>query len=72
MKLNIRAVVNASENKIVKEKCKLKAYLNAPADDNKANLLLIEVLADHLGVKKNDITILSGHKSRNKVIEVSD
>ncbi|MBI5332238.1 MAG: DUF167 domain-containing protein [Candidatus Aenigmarchaeota archaeon] len=72
MKLNIRTVPNASENKIVKEEGRLKAYLNAPAFDDKANKMLIEVLAEHLGVRKTDIAILSGHKSKNKVIEVSE
>ena len=72
MKLNIRAVPNSSENRIVKEEGRLKAYLNAPVFDDKANKMLIEVLAEHLGVKKTDISILSGHKSRNKIIEVSE
>ena len=48
----------------------MKVYLTAPAVEGKANKALIEFLSEHFGVKKRDIKILLGEKSRNKVVEI--
>ncbi len=44
--------------------------LTAPPVDNKANFALIEFLADELNIDKSDIQIISGAKSRIKLIEI--
>lgn len=49
---------------------RLKVRLAARAIDGKANEALIEFLADHYGVPKNRVRILSGLKSRRKRVEV--
>lgn len=69
-KINIRVVANAKQNKVVQEEGRLKIYLTAPAVDGKANKALIEVLSKYYHVKKRQITITSGLKSRNKIIEI--
>ena len=43
----------------------------APPDKGKANKELIEFLSKILGVKKQDIEILQGHTSHNKMVAVS-
>lgn len=52
--------------------CFLTVYLTAPPADNAANEQLIEVLSEHLGVRKSSIKIIKGQTSRNKVVEISD
>ncbi len=51
----------------------LKEYnvslLNLPVD-GKCNIELIGVLSDHFDVLKSCIRIVSGHKSRCKIIEI--
>jgi len=53
-----------------KENDSLKAYLTKPAQDGLANKQLIELLATHLRVKKYQIKIIKGEKSRNKVVAI--
>ena len=48
----------------------LKVKITAPPVEGKANLECIRFLSDVLGVKKAQITIESGHKSKRKTIAV--
>lgn len=47
-------------------------HVNAPAIDGKANARLIEIIADHCGVRKSAISIRSGATARIKLIEIDD
>jgi hypothetical protein len=49
---------------------RVKVRLAAPAVDGRANEALIEFLAAHYGVRKRDVRILSGLKSRQKRVEI--
>ena len=49
----------------------LKVKLAAPAEKGKANKALIELLSDSFGVKKNQISILTGHTNPVKRIQIS-
>lgn len=49
----------------------LHVYVSAPPLEGKANMAVIETLAKHFGVKKNAITLLSGHKSKMKRFEIT-
>ena len=48
----------------------LKVKLKSPPVEGKANKELIEVLAHYLGIKKSQVEIISGQKSKNKVVKV--
>jgi hypothetical protein len=72
MKLNIKVIPNAKQNKLVEEPGRVKVYLTAPAVEGKANEALIEFLAEHFKTKKNKISIIRGIKSREKVVEIRD
>jgi len=50
----------------------LTVFLKERAVDGAANEGLIKVLADHLGVRKADVTIESGFTSRIKRVLVTD
>jgi len=69
-KISVKVIVNARKNLVKQAGDTLKVYLTAPPVDNKANKLLVEVLADHLGTKKSHVRIIHGHKSHNKVVEI--
>ena len=49
---------------------RVKVRLAAPAVDGRANEALIEFLAAHYGVRKRDVRILSGLKSRQKRVQI--
>jgi len=68
--LNIRVYPKASRNLIKKENNCFKVYLTQPAHDGFANKQLIELLSGHLKVRKYQIKIIKGEKSRNKVVEI--
>lgn len=68
--MNIRVIPKASRSLIKEEHDSLKAYLTQSPHDGLANKQLIELLAGHLKVKKYQIRIIKGEKSRNKVVEI--
>lgn len=71
MRLDVHVIPNAKKEKLVEESGGLKIHLRAPAVDGKANEALIEFLAEHFNTKKRHIKIVSGEKSRRKVIEIA-
>ena len=70
MILNIKVIPKSSKSLVKKENDTLKVYLTKPAQDGLANRQLIELLAKHLGVKKYQVSIISGEKSKNKTIRI--
>jgi uncharacterized protein len=68
----IRAVPNASKNEVIEEEGIFKVRVTAKATDGKANKAVIETLADYFGIKRNQIRILRGEKSRDKILELSN
>ena len=68
--INARVIPNAKKNNVSEEEGKLKVHVSAPAVDDKANKALVKVLAKYFGIKKNDVRIIKGAKSREKVVEI--
>jgi uncharacterized protein (TIGR00251 family) len=48
-----------------------RVAIREPARDGKANLALVDLLARHFDVPKSSITIVRGHASRRKIIELA-
>jgi len=62
----------ASRTKVVGEHDgRLKIALAAPPVEGEANRALQEFLADALGVRKSDVTILRGDSGRRKTVRVA-
>jgi uncharacterized protein (TIGR00251 family) len=70
MRHSIRVIPRAKQNKVVEEEGRVKVYLTAPPVEGRANQALIEVLAAHFQVRKGDIRIIRGEKSRDKLIQI--
>jgi uncharacterized protein (TIGR00251 family) len=68
----IRVIPRAKQNKVVVEEDRLKVYLTAPAIEGRANEALIKILAAHFQVRKGDIRIVKGEKSRDKIIQIGN
>ena len=49
-----------------------KVKVNARASEGRANMRLIEMLAEHFDVPKSHIRILKGFGGRNKLVEIDD
>ena len=72
MRLTIRVIPNAKQNRIVQDVTGYKVYLTAPPVEGKANKALIKFLAEHFEVKKSGVRIIRGLKTRDKVVEITD
>ncbi|MBI4708015.1 MAG: DUF167 domain-containing protein [Candidatus Omnitrophica bacterium] len=72
MILSVRVVPKSSRLMVKQEHEELKAYLTKPAEDNLANEQLIVLLAGYLKVKKYQLRIIKGQKSRNKLVEFDE
>ena len=67
----VRVQPGASKNEIVGvQQDALKVRISAPPVEGKANKALIQFLAKQLGVKRNQVEIISGHTTRIKTIHV--
>ncbi len=49
----------------------LKVRLTSPPVEGKANKELVEVLSKEFGIRKKDVEIISGRKSKNKVVRLN-
>lgn len=71
MIFNIRVSPRASRSRVQQIGNSLKVYLTKPAQEGQANAQLIDLLSAHFKIKKYQISIKSGAKSRNKLVEIN-
>lgn len=70
-RLEVRVVPNAARDEIVGwQGSVLKIKLQAVPEDGKANKALCAFLARELGCHRREVVILTGEKSRNKLLEL--
>lgn len=48
----------------------LHVYVSAPPLEGKANKAVVKAIADHFNVKRSQVQLVSGAKSKQKVIEI--
>lgn len=70
-KLNVKVIPNARKNSVSEDAGIFKVRVTAPAVDGKANKAVIEALSEFYDVKKRDVKILHGEKSRGKIVEIA-
>ena len=69
--IQIRVIPRAKKITVKKYGDGLKVYLTAAPIEGKANKALLEILAEHLSVRKSQLTILKGKKAKSKLIRKS-
>jgi uncharacterized protein (TIGR00251 family) len=71
MRLGIKVVPNASRDGIAGWLGDdLKIRVQAPPEDGRANKRVCELLAAHLGLAKNAVTVVAGHANQRKTLAV--
>ena len=70
-RLKIRVSTRSSNAGLFYEDGALKARLHAPPTEGRANDELIDLVAKKLRLRKSDLIIVRGTKSRDKEIEVA-
>ncbi len=75
--ISVKVIPNAKQDAVVAEEVNLfqektlKVKTTQPPEDGRANKKVIEIIADHYGVKKKDVEIISGHTGRMKIVKIS-
>jgi len=73
MLIQVKIIPRSSLNKVEETSpAEFKVHLTAPPVDNKANKLLISLLAKHFDVPKQAVIIRHGATKRQKLIEIMD
>ncbi|NCC70117.1 DUF167 domain-containing protein [bacterium] len=72
MILKVKVIPNSKEEKIYQENGIYKIKLKKPALEGRANLELIKFLSKEFTIKKGNIKILKGEKTRDKIIEINE
>lgn len=70
MKYSITVKAGSKVEKVEKKDGGLVVFTHARAHDGEANKKVIEILADYFDVSKSQIEIVSGQKSKKKIINV--
>lgn len=70
MNIDIKVYPNARKSLVKEDQGTLKVYVQAPAEDGRANEAAIALLADYFNVKKRQIQIIKGLKSRVKTVTI--
>lgn len=70
MKIQVKVKPNSKTEEVSQERDSFIVNVKEPPREGKANQAVIKLLAEHFGVPQSRIRILSGFRSRNKVMEV--
>lgn len=72
MKYFISAKPRAKKEQVIQiDVAHFKIFVKEPPVGGKANEAILKVFADYLGVVASRIRLVSGHTSKNKIIEVN-
>jgi len=71
MNLKVRVIPNARKTEFSGwREDEVVLRLNAPALEGKANKAALEFIARHFGVSRSAVSLVSGEKSRHKIIQI--
>jgi len=71
MKIHVKVKPNSRTEEVIPQGDSFALKVKDLPKEGKANEAVIRLLADHFGVARSQVRILSGFKSRNKVVEVA-
>ena len=72
MRIQVRVTPNSKIEEVGQEGDRFVVKVKEPAKEGKANQALIKLLSEHFRVPLDQVRILSGFKSRNKILEVGE
>ena len=71
MRISIIAHPNSKKSRIEKDLLgAIHVYINAPPLEGKANKAVVEALAKYFNVKTSYVLLISGAKSKTKILEI--
>jgi len=70
VKIQVKAKPNSKNDEVSQEGGSFIVKVKEPPKEGRANQAIIKLLAHHFSVPKDQVKILNGFKSKNKVIEI--
>jgi uncharacterized protein (TIGR00251 family) len=70
MKIQVKVKPNFRTEELSQEGDSFIIKVKEPPKEGKANQAVIKLLAEHFGISQSQVRILSGFRSRSKVIEI--
>ena len=70
MKIQAKVKPNSKTEEVSREGDSFIVKVKEPPKEGRANRAVIKLLAEHFGVPQSQVKILSGFKSKNKVVEI--
>lgn len=72
MIIEITVKPNSKKGPLIETKSdgSLILYVREIPIENRVNIIIIKLIAEHFEISKSNIAILRGHKSRKKIIEI--
>jgi uncharacterized protein (TIGR00251 family) len=71
MKIQVKVKPNSRTEELIQEGNSLIVKVREPPKEGKANQAVIKLLAQHFGIPQSQVRILSGFRSKNKLVEVA-
>lgn len=71
LRLQLKVIAGAAKNSIEWYGDKLKVKVNAVAERGKANEAVLAALAERLGLAASALTLVAGHTTPMKVVEIA-
>jgi uncharacterized protein (TIGR00251 family) len=72
MKIQVKVKPNSKAEELSREGDSFIVKVKEPPKEGKANQAVVKLLAQHFGIPQSQVRILSGFRSKNKVIEVAE
>ena len=72
MKIQVKVKPGSRTEEVSQQGDSFIVKVKEPPKEGKANQAVIKLLAEHFGVPQSQVRILSGFRSKNKVIEVAE
>jgi len=72
MKIQVKVKPNSKTEELSQEGDIFIVKVREPPKQGKANQAVIKLLAEHFGVPQSQVRILSGFRSKDKLVEVED
>ncbi len=70
MRIEVRVSTNSPKPSVEEKDGLLKVRVKAKPIEGKANAEVVELIAKHYSVKENQVTIVAGHQSKKKTVEI--
>jgi uncharacterized protein (TIGR00251 family) len=72
VKIQIKVKPNSRTEEVGREGDNFIVKVKEPPKEGRANEAIIRLLAQHFGVSQSQVRIISGVKSKNKVIQIGE